>query len=872
MYRPLRRLIRGALITFGMTCCAWGTAHAQEYVVLPEAGPVNRLGEAVRLPEPGGSSPLLPRAETFTTFNVFNSSGSTGGFSLDPADRQLSRLFFNTVYNGSANIDPAWSGSIAGCNPGSTSQDFRDRVLARLNFYRAMAGVPADVSLDANRTSDAQEAALMMYAENDIDHSPPANWDCFTANAGDAAGSSNLSIGNLGPTAVSSQVADNGGGNQAAGHRRWILLPELQTIGTGDVPGNSNSRRSVNVLHILPSSYPPRPDTRDDYVAWPPPGYVPWPLVYPRWSFSYPGADFGSASISMTRDGSNLGVTKLSPQYGYGENTLVWVPSGANANNGSSFEPDDEEDVYTVSITGVGGSGVPPSFSYTVRVFDPADRGTGEELPVVSGASAQDPGTIGNFSIDPVSFASGYEREICRAQEEDWFLGAESGLAGVIDETSASYSLVEGSGAASGDFAYHLATPVETVFQRGVEGFTLEDTFVPDAGGLLTFRSRLRYATADQVVRVQVSGDGGLGWKTVFEQTGASSNASYATRQVSLTPWAGRRIHVRFRYGLREEIESFSYYGGTGANFGFQVDDITLTGVTRLADCDIEDLGASTSFSFGTEDQGSYVLSARARVWDDYPGFDDAPVLRLDVIDTTDTDGDSVIDFHDNCQHEPNPGQENFDGDGEGDACDADDDNDGFDDDDDDFRLNAAASQDADGDGRPDAFHETCGPACRAASGLVEDTDDDNDGVSDGADNCPLHANPGQENHDSDPEGDACDLDADNDGIDNGSDPDPLNPRICGDSDSDTCDDCAVGRDRAFPASDFRPELDGPDLDEDGVCDAGDDDIDGDGWSNGGDNCPFHYDPANGAVCPPLPQPEFCVAIGSGSRLVPICF
>ena len=40
-------------------------------------------------------------------------------------------------------------------------------------------------------------------------------------------------------------------------------------------------------------------------------------------------------------------------QNGFAENTLVWVPSGVNANNGSAFEPDDAEDVYTVSITGV---------------------------------------------------------------------------------------------------------------------------------------------------------------------------------------------------------------------------------------------------------------------------------------------------------------------------------------------------------------------------------------------------------------------------------------------------------------------------------------------------------------------------------------
>lgn len=41
--------------------------------------------------------------------------------------------------------------------------------------------------------------------------------------------------------------------------------------------------------------------------------------------------------------------------------------------------------------------------------------------------------------------------------------------------------------------------------------------------------------------------------------------------------------------------------------------------------------------------------------------------------------------------------------------------------------------------------------------------DSDNDGVADGADNCPLNNNPSQADEDNDGVGDACD-DTDNDG------------------------------------------------------------------------------------------------------------
>ena len=45
------------------------------------------------------------------------------------------------------------------------------------------------------------------------------------------------------------------------------------------------------------------------------------------------------------------------------------------------------------------------------------------------------------------------------------------------------------------------------------------------------------------------------------------------------------------------------------------------------------------------------------------------------------------------------------------------------------------------------------------------DTDDDNDAVADGADNCPLTANSDQTNTDGTADGgDACDTDDDNDG------------------------------------------------------------------------------------------------------------
>lgn len=112
-----------------------------------------------------------------------------------------------------------------------------------------------------------------------------------------------------------------------------------------------------------------RPATREAFVAWPPPGYVPYTIVYPRWSFSYAQADFTNAAVSMTENGVNVPVTRYTPQDGYGENTLVWILSSMN--EGSSWPKPAADTTYGVTLNNVVVGGSPKRFQYTVIIFDP---------------------------------------------------------------------------------------------------------------------------------------------------------------------------------------------------------------------------------------------------------------------------------------------------------------------------------------------------------------------------------------------------------------------------------------------------------------------------------------------------------------------
>ncbi len=80
-----------------------------------------------------------------------------------------------------------WTGSVAGCNPGTISSSAIEKTLIRINYFRCLVGVRDTIKFRADYDQKCQEAALMMRANNSLNHNPPANWICYTAGGKEAA-------------------------------------------------------------------------------------------------------------------------------------------------------------------------------------------------------------------------------------------------------------------------------------------------------------------------------------------------------------------------------------------------------------------------------------------------------------------------------------------------------------------------------------------------------------------------------------------------------------------------------------------------------------------------------------------------------------
>ena len=288
---------------------------------------------------------------------------------LDIRSRENSLNYYRINYLISSPPPIKWTGAHNTCDPGTINTELQRAILSRINYFRAMAGVPDDVVFSEESNLKAQAAAQLMSINKDLDHTPPETWTCYSDIAFQGAASSDLYLRMNGLEAITGYIRDPGDKNYDVGHRRWILYPQTRFMGTGEIPATESYPASNALLVFDDYMWTPRPDTRDGFVAWPPPGYVPYPVVFTRWSFSYPGADFSGATVRMYREGTDLTITQAPIKDGYGENTIVWQLTGMDS--GVSWPIPSQDTKYEISIENVIIDSQVQDFSYEVIIFDP---------------------------------------------------------------------------------------------------------------------------------------------------------------------------------------------------------------------------------------------------------------------------------------------------------------------------------------------------------------------------------------------------------------------------------------------------------------------------------------------------------------------
>ena len=279
-----------------------------------------------------------------------------------------------------------WTGKTSTCKAGKISHDAYVKILARINYFRRLAGIDDHIVLDSSWNKLAQAAALIMYANNTLNHEPDKSMKCYSEDGKKGASTSNLStiVDQSIKELISDEIQDGGTSNNFCGHRRWLLNSDAVKMGIGATPG----AYAVRVFEDFDEA---EKDTsvfrgnQPEYFGYPFHGYVPYEVVYPKWSFAITNGtpDYKSATVSVTCGDAPLACTIVNrDHFGYGDPTLVWTVKGLKENFEYNYYDMAAKKTefsklnllnkkVTVKISNVKVDGVAKNYSYSFTIFDP---------------------------------------------------------------------------------------------------------------------------------------------------------------------------------------------------------------------------------------------------------------------------------------------------------------------------------------------------------------------------------------------------------------------------------------------------------------------------------------------------------------------
>ena len=560
-----------------------------------------------------GDAPLAPTDVSGLPGRGLRPNLVTGGFSVNTASREQVRQFYNAVFTASIGVPINSTAVTASCIPGTNSPAYINATLRRINWYRAMAGMPAAITIDASESTKDQAAALMMSEHGALQHVGIwTGWNCVSSDGTNASANSNLALGNAGPDAITAYIWDFGGNNYEVGHRRWILYPQTQIMGTGDIPVQG-SYNSANATWVFDANYGgPRPTTRTPYITWPPAGYVPYQVVFPQWSFALSNANLSTSTVTMTSNGVPVAITLQSYVTGYGENTLVWYPTSLDPTTSSTFPFNGTDTVYTITVSNVVTTAGTKNFTYSVTAFDPATTGTDYAPLVISGPSLPTVNASNLYSctISTNPGLTGYQWLVTQTTNGALVDNALNGLTNFTISPTPAYSIITNPPTGSGN-CFHLAhaSAVPQLLQ-------LKELLFPSNTTVLSFQSLLGYATTTQIARVQVSTDGGANWQDLYTQpgSGGAGESTFTQHNLSLSNYVGKSTQIRFNY----DFSGGSYYYQTDPYVGWCLENVVVANTLQLLN-QVTNATSSTNFVFTPTQTGNYVMQARSVIFTDFP-------------------------------------------------------------------------------------------------------------------------------------------------------------------------------------------------------------------------------------------------------------
>ncbi len=592
------------------------------------------------------------------------------GFTVDRTSRNDVVSFWQAVYlksEGYQNRINWTGGSFTSLDPGAegtTSAAFVADVERRTNYIRAQCGLPASIRFDTTTTVNilptdhypteafplpesttksaaAQRSALMILrttlagSGEGVSHNPAPTALGWTTAAWNANSKGGLSYTFYGPGAIDAYCREdvtNGlsAWNVDVGHRRWVLNLQSTNFATGDIPGtrpelNGNvSLPSSNCLYCLPKTSELDTAAAPRFVPYPAAGFFPAPLNSPYWSLSYPGADFSAATVSMTSSDGAVTAPVVSRLNGYGDNSIVWEVPTAVASRSISADA-----TYNITVSGIGGSGVPTSYSYSVTLINPngepgAPSLIGSTTPTASGST---------YSFTRTEASDAMEVGFFQPTTTAWVEGAEdTPTPQVVDNTDSTYTFrasITGTPNyyRTGSKAFHLEFPTYyDPVARGIpeQSFELTREIIPGASANLHFWYRRGLMTHSTSLFVESSPDG-LVWTNratiTGHPTGAPDSSFIDLSNISL-PTSTVPLRIRFRFAYSGAYDALGtptdtiYDQPRFPTFvtGIFIDDISVTNCQTLEKKGgIETAPSATSVSFTSATSGEAL--AMGQVW-----------------------------------------------------------------------------------------------------------------------------------------------------------------------------------------------------------------------------------------------------------------